>query len=819
MRVGIDYRVLSTDAADRGMGRYTQQQLVKTLESDTTNEYVIFCYPGCRSQLIDRRVLDASNTDLVNVELPLLSNGIHGVREEDILEYSADFQSLIFSQRLDVFHSTTPFIPPVISNFDVCAHVATLYDLIPLIYPDSYLHSSKDEYLRGLELLRRADRIIAISNSARSDANAFLGIRAERISVMYPWIEPVFQPLAAREIAPELRAIRERFPLPENFLLGVTGVHHSKNPGMLLRGYSRLSSATRRAFPLVIVLPSPSADAAFRDTYGVHEDVVYLRDVSDLELCALYNAATALVHPSRYEGFGYPVAEAMSCGAPVITTTASSLPEVAGAAARLVDPDDVDGLVDAIELVCSSEDVRASMSRLGVERARSFSLEREEFACPATYDDARHAAADPVTPRTRVAVWSSLPPLPCGVADYTADLLLSLADIADVEVFADGGYVPSLVITQRHKVHHHAAFERRQAQEPFDTSIFQMGGTSMQAFMHRPIRENGGIVVLHDLLMAHGLHHIYRAGGRADEFRETIVMEDGASAVSWYDRAVRGARSEEQLASRLQEVFDRYPLLGWLVANSDRQVVHMKAAGHELEAAYPDAWPLVVDMGVVDPWQGYGRGDVARIRWSQGIPAATFLIAVFGSLVPIKRVESCIRAVDALRAREVDCLLLLVGDAPIRSYENRLEELVEELALTDAVRKLGRVNRRTFDELLIACDAVVNLRYPSMKGMSAILVRALAAGKPVLISDIPEWRELPDACCIKIPPDENEVGLIADRLQKLATSHDVYAASSAAARAYFRERGTTRRMAEQYIGAVRASDHRRGKAGVAATAQ
>ena len=291
----------------------------------------------------------------------------------------------------------------------------------------------------------------------------------------------------------------------------------------------------------------------------------------------------------------------------MITTTASSLPEVGGDAALLVDPDDVEGLTDAIELACASEEARAAMSRRGLERAAMFSLARKDVTCATTYDDARREAMARADPRPRVAVWSSLPPLPCGVADYTADLLRSLADIADVEVFADGGYSPSLSITQRHTVHHHAAFERRHAQRPFDSSIFQMGGTFMQEFMHGPIQRHGGIVVLHDLLIAQGLHHIYRTRDRLEAFRETILASEGASAVSSFGRAVREARTDEQLIARLGEVFAEHPLLGWLVESSDRQIVHMEAAKHELQAIHPEAQPIVVDMGVVDPWPGFTR--------------------------------------------------------------------------------------------------------------------------------------------------------------------------------------------------------------------
>src|SRR5204863_5522742 len=195
-----------------------------------------------------------------------------GVPESEILKFSAELQEWLLRAEVDLYHTTTPFLPPVASDIDVCPVVATLYDLIPLVYPGEYFPAGtpsgaplRAEYFRGLQLVRRARRLVAISASAAGDASAYLGYPADRATVAYPVVEPHFRPLAPAETEAHLAALRQRSSLPEAFLLSVTGVHHSKNAGTLLEAHRRLFA--RRGLPLVIVLPTAGAYASFSETF------------------------------------------------------------------------------------------------------------------------------------------------------------------------------------------------------------------------------------------------------------------------------------------------------------------------------------------------------------------------------------------------------------------------------------------------------------------------------------------------------------------------------------------------------------------------
>ena len=149
---------------------------------------------------------------------------------------------------------------------------------------------------------------------------------------------------------------------------------------------------------------------------GIADDIVMTGVVSDTELCGLYNRATVVVHPSRYEGFGLPIVEAMACGAPVVTTTSSSMPEAAGDAGILVDPDDVAGFTTAIAHLARDPCLRGELRDRGFEQVKRFSPRQLADATLRSYEAAARPAPAASSDRLRLAVWTPLPPAQSGIA-------------------------------------------------------------------------------------------------------------------------------------------------------------------------------------------------------------------------------------------------------------------------------------------------------------------------------------------------------------------------------------------------------------------
>jgi glycosyltransferase involved in cell wall biosynthesis len=264
----------------------------------------------------------------------------------------------------DIFHaSTLVHRPPRRPRL-----TATIYDMTCWLMPE--LHSAAN--LRAdrtySELLRRAGGLIAISESSRNDAVRILGLKPEKIAVIYPGIAaPFFDPPATA-----MESVRARYKLARPFILAVGTVEPRKNVDTLLNAYAALTPSIRDAFDLVLAGPIGWASA---ETSARLRGVRYLGYIPEPDIAPLTAAAAVFAYPSLYEGFGFPVAQAMAAGAPVITSNVSSLPEITGDAALLIDPRSVAEIRDALERLLLSPDLRTQLSARGRERARRYRWE------------------------------------------------------------------------------------------------------------------------------------------------------------------------------------------------------------------------------------------------------------------------------------------------------------------------------------------------------------------------------------------------------------------------------------------------------------
>jgi len=252
--------------------------------------------------------------------------------------------------------------------------VLTVHDLIPLLFPRHSTWQARMLFRWTLMLaLRASHRVIAISGSTARDLQQHFRTSAERVSVIPEAPDPAFYPRSPAEV----EAVRRQYGLPESFVLYVGSNKPHKNLPRLIEAWSRLTFHVSR-FTLIIAgvwdprYPEPHLLA---ERLGLR-NVRWLGPVPEADLPALYSAAALFVFPSLYEGFGLPVLEAMACGVPVICSNTSSLPEVAGDAALLVDPTDAQSLAAAIAGLLEDEAQREEMRERGLQQAARFSWDR-----------------------------------------------------------------------------------------------------------------------------------------------------------------------------------------------------------------------------------------------------------------------------------------------------------------------------------------------------------------------------------------------------------------------------------------------------------
>lgn len=255
--------------------------------------------------------------------------------------------------------------------------VVTVYDLSFVRYPQSF-NTANRLYLNWAvrHSLQSADRVIAISESTKRDLVTFFGAAPDNISVVYCGLDPAFSVGHDRA---EIDLLRARRHLPEHFILFVGTIEPRKNVARLIRAFARAKRTAHLPHALVLVgargWKYAEVDAVIEQE-GMVNDVIFAGYVPQEELPIWYHAADLFVYPSLYEGFGLPPLEAMASGTPVVTSSASSLPEVVGDAALIVAPDDETALADAIIRGVSDRVLRDELRTRGFIQAGKFSWKR-----------------------------------------------------------------------------------------------------------------------------------------------------------------------------------------------------------------------------------------------------------------------------------------------------------------------------------------------------------------------------------------------------------------------------------------------------------
>ena len=319
--------------------------------------------------LLERTRGEAGLAAFPNVECVVFPCGIFSAKSQLLLP------GLLRRLKADVFHSTNymiPLRPFPRGRLGRIACVVTLHDLIPLVLPDHAPRSKKARLMpvfKALmrEVVRRADAILTVSESSRRDVIQHLGANPSLVHCTYNGVSPRFSPPSGDA--------GERAPL----VLYVGRLDPYKNVPALVEAFARVREQLPPKARLRIVAPEdpryPEArQAVQRLQLGTHVD--WVTNASGDALVEEYRRAAVLVLASKYEGFGLPVVEAMACGTPVICSTTSSLPEVAGTAGWLVRPGDPRALSDALVQVVGSPDLRRGMSAAGIAQARHFSWDR-----------------------------------------------------------------------------------------------------------------------------------------------------------------------------------------------------------------------------------------------------------------------------------------------------------------------------------------------------------------------------------------------------------------------------------------------------------
>jgi glycosyltransferase involved in cell wall biosynthesis len=374
-QIGIDYTSAARQQA--GIGRYTRELVRTLLNMACAHQYVIFAAVGGLDGArwaSEREMLRAAS-----VQCPVANARFR------TLPISDDWMARLWHRLrlpvpveavtggIDVFYSPDFVLPPTRQSTRT---VLTIHDLSFRHFPEAFVPSLR-QYLERVvpRSIDRADLVLADSTHTRSDIMALFGVAPAKVHVLYGGVDSRFRP----DPEPgERERLRGRYGIDARpYVLSVGTLQPRKNYVRLIKAFAQVKTCKPADLQLLIAGGRGWLyEDIFAEAERCRDRVRVLGFVDDADLPALYRHAALFVFPSLYEGFGFPVLEAMACGVPTISAHASSLPEVAGDAALLVDPLDVDALAGAMTSVLENADLGAGMTSRGLVQAAQFSWER-----------------------------------------------------------------------------------------------------------------------------------------------------------------------------------------------------------------------------------------------------------------------------------------------------------------------------------------------------------------------------------------------------------------------------------------------------------
>ncbi len=351
MKIGFDAKRAFLNTS--GLGNYSRTTLNALQKFHKENQYTLFT-PEIKLGMLDEQ-------DKFETLAPPKSDSVLKKSFWRTFQLSQELEK----RELNLFHGLSNELPKGIQKVNIPTLV-TIHDLIFIRYPEFYKPFDRAVYFQKVKYACKvATKIIAISKQTKDDIIHFIGADAQKIDIIHQAISPLFFEKA------DTQKVKEKYNLPDKFILSVGTIEERKNQLSTIKALQNEGLS----IPLLLV-GNPTSYCNDIHKYiaekGIQEQVIFLKNIPEKDLAAIYQLAELSIYISVFEGFGLPVIESMACGCPVITSNVSCLPETAGDAAVLCSPDNIEELGATIQKILSNNDFRNNLIQKGKTRSEEF---------------------------------------------------------------------------------------------------------------------------------------------------------------------------------------------------------------------------------------------------------------------------------------------------------------------------------------------------------------------------------------------------------------------------------------------------------------
>ncbi len=769
MRVVMDLQACQSEpSAGRGIGRYAAS-LARAMAGDAGDDELRLCFNKAYASTLRETLEDFADSPgrsrLSGYGLPSMPT-VAGERRSAL---SPAAEALVrhhwMSLGPDAIHVAHVFegfeghaVVPELPQAPGLVRSATLYDLIPLRFPELYLGDPlrRRWYEQRCDLLRRCDCVLAISEATRRDGIELLGLDPGRIVTVHGGVAAL--PASRTQRRDEHASIRQRLGIRRRLVLYTGGDDPRKNLEGAVAGYAALPARLRDDTQFAIVCamspPTRASLVAAARRHGLADDALILTGfIDDADLAALYACCDAFVFPSRYEGLGLPVLEAMASGAPVIGAGNSGIAEVIGRVDALFDAGSAESMAERLAAVLDDPGFADALRRHGVGRAARYtwrrsaalawdalreahasSRPRSRVASMKSNGPQNGAAPQSSTALPRLALFTPLPPCRTGIANYNAAFLPYLSRQFTIDVYIDD-YVPDAAMRESLTIRPVAEFAARR--RDYDALLYEIGNSEFHAYMLDVLERYPGVVMLHDAF-ASGLYgYVDFQRGQRGTYREALFYSHGPRARR---RIAPVQRNPDPVGASMVDLPMSKAILDAAIGVISHTPFNVEVARDNYPQGWRAPYRVIPHMKPLPPDdQDARRAQRARL----GFAADDFVICTFGHVTWTKSGDVLLDAFSRALSGDNRARLVYVGELARDDFGRTLSRAIEASALRDRITITGYASEADYAAHLAVADLAVQLRTQTRGGTSGAVLDCLAHGVPVIANEAGSFVDYP----------------------------------------------------------------------------